>query len=243
MYFPISQFLKRLDSSFILLIVLLFGFTVPPPVAATPTAPPVASEEQSGANSDAEETAVTSVIQEVFAEVPILIALPRPVAAVVPIVGNEHVRPRLKIVRIDVDASIQDVGVTPEGAMSVPDSSVDVGWFSLGTGFGEIGSAVVGGHNRWDGVAGAFYRLEELDIGDFIFVVDAQGASTTFVVRETRMYDPTDDATDIFTSDEGIHLNLITCSGEWDPSTRSYTKRFVVFSDLLSSVLSRETNL
>jgi len=60
-----------------------------------------------------------------------------------------------------------------------------------------------------------------------------KGASITFVVKEIRRYDPLQDATDVFTSKTGAHLNLITCDGVWDASKKSYTKRLIVFTDLV----------
>lgn len=161
--------------------------------------------------------------------------IPAPVANVAP----EHHVPsphaHLLIPRIGVDAAIDDMGLTADGAMAVPDSTVTVGWFSLGTRPGDVGSAVIGGHNVWDGTAGAFTRLEELTIGDVMTVVDIHGVSTTFIVRATRTIDTDADATEIFTSyDNGAHLNVITCDGTWDNYTQQYAKRLVVFTDLLS---------
>ncbi len=141
----------------------------------------------------------------------------------------------LIIPEIHVNATIKSLGETSAGAMAVPANRTDVGWFNLGAIPGETGSAVIGGHNYWNG-SGVFARLDELVAGDSLSVVDAKGVLTTFVVRETRLYKPTDDATDIFTSDSGSHLNLITCAGVWDTSTKSYTKRLVVFADEVPNV-------
>lgn len=138
---------------------------------------------------------------------------------------------RLTIPSIDVDTAIVNVGLTVEGDMAVPDSTVDVGWFSLGTRPGETGSAVIAGHNYWDHRAAVFDRLDQLNIGDVVFATDSNGVSTSFVVRDMRLYDPSDAAPEVFESENGIHLNLITCSGSWDPSTQSFTKRLVVFTD------------
>jgi LPXTG-site transpeptidase (sortase) family protein len=138
----------------------------------------------------------------------------------------------LVIPEIGVNAVIKDMETTPDGAMDVPGNRVDVGWFSLGTTPGEIGSAVIGGHNRWDGGSGVFVRLDQLAVGDVLSVVDKNGVSTFFAVREMRTYEPTDFGGDIFNSEGlGIHLNLITCSGVFDPATGTYTKRLVVFTD------------
>ena len=137
----------------------------------------------------------------------------------------------LIIPKIYVDAMIEDMGYTADGAMAIPNNGIDVSWFSPGTLPGDIGSAVIGGHNVWNGPA-VFKNLDQLIVGDTLTVVDANGIATSFIVREIRMYNPADDATDIFYSQIGVHLNLITCSGDWDPSTKSYTKRLVIFTDL-----------
>jgi LPXTG-site transpeptidase (sortase) family protein len=159
------------------------------------------------------------VEQEAVDETPVLIVEPRTA--------------RLTISSIGVDAVIRDMGLTPDGDMAVPDSTVDVGWFGLGIRPGQQGSAVIGGHNRWDNVSAVFERLDQLQAGDVVSVTDLQGVSSHFVVREMRTYNPTDDATEIFSTSGGVHLNLITCSGVYDPSTKTYTKRLVVFTDAL----------
>lgn len=142
---------------------------------------------------------------------------------------------RIEIPKIRVNADIKDMGLTPAGAMAVPGNRVEVGWFKLGTRPGDKGSAVIGGHNRWASGDGVFVRLNELQIGDTLSVIDAKGVRTSFVVREIRSYDALDtDTALIYHSDSGVHLNLITCSGDWDISTKSYTKRLVLFTDLLS---------
>jgi LPXTG-site transpeptidase (sortase) family protein len=138
----------------------------------------------------------------------------------------------LLIPKIRLDAIIKDEGMTPGGAMAIPGNNLEAGWFDLGTRPGEIGSAVIGGHNRWNNNAGVFGRLNELQKGDVLTVIDANGLATSFTVSGTRLYDPTDNGKSIFDSPSGSHLNLITCSGTWDAKTNSYTKRLVIFTDL-----------
>lgn len=140
---------------------------------------------------------------------------------------------RLKIPKINVDAVIKEMGITPDGAMAVPGNRVDVGWFRFGTRPGQIGSAVIGGHNRWDGGVAVFHRLDQLKKGDIVSVVDAKGTSTSFVVRDMRTYDANDTQSGIFESVSGAHLNLITCSGTLDPVTQNYATRLVVFTDAI----------
>lgn len=141
----------------------------------------------------------------------------------------------LKIPRIGIDAVIKEMGVTSGGAMAVPGNRTEVGWFSLlGAHPGEMGSAVIGGHKRWDSRTGVFANLDQLAKGDVLSVVDAEGVSTAFIVRNIRSYNATDTDTGIFESGHGNHLNLITCSGVWNPVTKSYSQRLVVFTDAVS---------
>ena len=139
----------------------------------------------------------------------------------------------IKIPKINVDSSIESVGLTPNGAMDVPKSQETVGWFELGTHPGENGSAVMAGHyGIKNGIGSVFDKLYQLRPGDKIFVEDDKGALSTFVVSGNRRYDPTDNALAVFSSSDGkSHLNLITCEGNWNMDTETYSKRLVVFAD------------
>lgn len=119
---------------------------------------------------------------------------------------------RLTIPKIGVDATIVQVGVAPDGSMDTPKGPADVAWFNLGPYPGDEGSAVISGHYGWkDNIPAVFDDLHTLHKGDKLYVEDEQGVTTTFVVRETRVYDEHQDATDIFVSHDGTaHLNLIT---------------------------------
>lgn len=140
---------------------------------------------------------------------------------------------RLKIPSIGVDAAIEYVGLTPDGAMDMVNGPVNVAWYSLGPRPGEEGSAVIGGHFGWGGgVPSVFDRLHELNVGDTFSIEGANGSIIYFVVRETRVYEKDADATDVFTSSDGkAHLNLIACEGVWDAVSNTYPQRRVVFAD------------
>lgn len=141
---------------------------------------------------------------------------------------------RLKIPSISVDTTIEQVGLTPDGAMGVPSSQNTVAWYKPGKHPGEKGSAVISGHfGTWDdGEQSVFDDLHTVQKGDKIYIEDDAGGVTTFVVRETRNYDKDADTSDVFKSNDGkSHLNLITCAGDWNYSQKSYTDRLVVFTD------------
>ncbi len=140
---------------------------------------------------------------------------------------------RLKIPSIKVDATIEHVGLTPDGAMDVPKDPVNAAWFDRGPRPGEKGSSVIDGHfGTADGSPAVFDDLHELDPGDKLYVEDEKGTTTLFVVRELRKYDPDADASSVFSSRDGrAHLNLITCIGTWNTAEQSYSDRLVVFTD------------
>lgn len=140
---------------------------------------------------------------------------------------------RLNIPKLNIDARIEHVGLTPEQAMDVPKNIKNVAWFELGSRPGEEGVSVIAGHYGWKGgEASAFDSLYKLRKGDKLYVVDEKGATTTFVVRESRRYDSKADAGEVFGSLDGkAHLNLITCEGTLDKNKKGYTERRVVFTD------------
>lgn len=145
----------------------------------------------------------------------------------------------LKISKINVDASFQYNGLKSDGTMEIPNNVVDVGWFTGSVLPGEKGTSVITGHVAQirGGVLtmpGVFIDLKKLSAGDTLTVLNDKGESFTFAVRETRNYDPSADATDVFMAkDNGAHLNIITCEGTWHPDQLSYSQRLVVFTDLV----------
>ncbi len=140
---------------------------------------------------------------------------------------------RLIIPVLAIRAVIEPVGVVPSGQMAVPDNTADVGWFKLGPYPGQKGSAVIAGH--FDGIhgePGVFMNLYTLKKADRVSVEYADGRSVGFAVRESRIYPP-GYADEVFASTDSAHLNLITCDGLWDGTMKSYTKRLVVFTDIM----------
>ena len=140
---------------------------------------------------------------------------------------------RLKIPKLAVDAGFEYVGLAPDGAMDKPKSLDAAAWFELGTRPGETGSAVIAGHYGYrNGKLAVFDKLYKLRKGDKLYVEDDRGVITTFVVRESRRYDPNADASDVFGSnDGGAHLNLVTCAGVWNEASQTFSQRLVVFTD------------
>lgn len=156
-----------------------------------------------------------------------------PAAGVQSIQESTGLPVRLVIPKIDVDTTVEYVGLLTDGAMGAPQDPAKVGWFNLGPRPGDIGNAVIDGHFGWkNNIPAIFDNIDTLRKGDYLYVVDTTGATTTFVVRELRIYAETAGAEDVFHStDEKVHLNLITCEGVWNAVSKSYSGRLVIFTD------------
>ena len=140
----------------------------------------------------------------------------------------------IKIPKIKVQAAVETVGLTAQGAVGVPKGPANAAWFGLGPRPGESGTAVIDGHyGIWkNGQATVFNKLHELRPGDKLYVTDDRGSITAFVVRRLKIYSQREDAAAVFNAgDDKSHLNLITCEGVWDKVKKSYSGRLVVFTD------------
>ncbi|MEK7657661.1 MAG: class F sortase [Patescibacteria group bacterium] len=140
---------------------------------------------------------------------------------------------RLKIPSINVDAPVEYVGLTPDGAMDVPKGPVNVAWFNLGPRPGENGSSVIAGHYGWkNNIPAVFDNLHKLRIGDKIYIEDEKGANIVFVVRKIQIYGKNKDASGVFYSSDGkAHLNLVTCTGVWNKTEKTRSDRLIVLTD------------
>lgn len=143
---------------------------------------------------------------------------------------------RIIIPKINVNASIDSLGLTPEGDLGAPDEIANAGWYNAGPRVGSPGSAVIDGH--FGGTASkpaVFDKLHTLQIGDIVNVEDTDKKIHAFVVREKQLFQPDEDASTVFRShDNKAHLNLITCQGVWINRQETYSSRLVVFTDLLT---------
>ena len=137
---------------------------------------------------------------------------------------------KLIIPKLAIDADVLPMGLTEEGDMESPLTNQDTGWYKYGSRPGNEGSAVIDGHFGLNGEA-VFGKLSQLVPGDVISIVDDRGDKVSFSVREIKEYDRESDAEEIFNRQDGAHLNLITCNGEWEAKQATYSKRLIVFSD------------
>jgi len=140
---------------------------------------------------------------------------------------------RLRIPKIEIDTSVVPVGLRPTGSLDLPDSFVEVGWYSGGPTPGELGPAVIVGHvDSTQGIA-IFWRLRELAPGDTFQVDRADGTTATFKILEVEQFPqdafPTEN---VYGNIRYAGIRLITCSGTFSTVTRHYDQNTVVYGTL-----------
>lgn len=138
---------------------------------------------------------------------------------------------RLRIARLGIDAPVAPVGRTLTGAMDVPASPWEIGWFAEGVAPGLPGNAVLAGHvDAPGGGRGVFAQLRRLRAGDRVSVTLADGTRIAYRVHRRAVYPvAASPMEEIFGPAEQSRLNLITCSGPWRGTT--YGNRLVVYAE------------
>jgi sortase (surface protein transpeptidase) len=110
-------------------------------------------------------------------------------------------------------------------------------WYKLGPTPGAIGPAVILGHINGDGQQGIFAKLNQLKPGDQVKVTRADGRTAVFTVTKLQQIPKTGFPTQqIYGDTPDAQLRLISCTGTFDKSARSYRDNIVVFATLTSVV-------
>ncbi len=146
----------------------------------------------------------------------------------------------LSVPAIGVDASLIDLGRTPDGAIEVPsldDPDSKPGWYENSPVPGTLGPAIILGHvdSREFG-PGVFFSLNQLKPGDAIDVTRKNGTVAIFTVDTVRTVQKSDFPTsEVYGNLDHAGLRLITCGGEFDENARSYESNIIVFASLAGS--------
>jgi len=140
----------------------------------------------------------------------------------------------LEIPAIGVNTGeLVDLGLTPSGAMEVPDGATTAGWFALSPVPGEPGPSVLAAHVDYKKVPGVFARLDKMKVGDTAVVRRADGTPVHFVAYRVEHFAKSAFPTqDVYGNTEGPELRLITCGGSFDKASGHYRDNVVVFARL-----------
>ncbi len=172
-------------------------------------------------------------------ETPVAVPTPRPTAvidvpiapATVPPVAPAAPAPtELTIGGLGVDMPIVPVGVQEDGSMEIPKQPSVAGWYRYSSApSSDTGALVLAAHvdSRIYGL-GPLSELRYAEAGESVTVVDAAGTpreytieSVTYIARSALP------VSDLFQRTGESSLVIITCGGEFDEATRSYSDNVV----------------
>lgn len=137
----------------------------------------------------------------------------------------------LHVPSLNIEVTIQPVGLTPEGNMDVPPIETVLGWYKHGVYPGNPGAAVLAGHTGHPNKPSLFRQFEKLGKKEQIIVRDAHNAKAVFEIAETATYTPESAPRErIFGSSPNAQLAIITCAGEWKPRENTYSHRYVIYA-------------
>ena len=137
----------------------------------------------------------------------------------------------LEIPAVDIDTDVTEGGVivNKQGQLewqTVPFIAVQYRERAL---VGARGNAVISGHVVTIAEGNVFRNLYKVSLGDEVHVETADG-KFMYIVDEVKLVPPTDIS--VMEQTKGPMLTLITCGGEFDTKTRSFSDRQIVVAHL-----------
>ncbi len=143
---------------------------------------------------------------------------------------------QLLIPILNVHRPVEAVGVNRYGFMNLPSNGWNAGWYNGGSVPGAPGDAIIEGHAGYPDQPMLFGHLSSLHRGDQIVVVLADQSKRLFeVVSMTTV--PVGVAPPGMGDAAGApRLTLITCTGSFDATHFSYSRRLVVEASYVGRV-------
>ena len=140
----------------------------------------------------------------------------------------------LKIDSLGINARVRPMGVNSIGAIQAPVNIYDSGWYSGSSKPGTYGAMFIDGHASGATRQGLFAYLDKLQTGNIVSIEKGDGEVLNYKVVhvETVSKDGVDMNKVLHTyggAKEG--LNLMTCTGKWIASEKTYDNRVVVYTE------------
>ena len=187
---------------------------------------PTAGEDASSVPSSPAPPAPTAEISVPSAPATLEAPQPAPPSPVQLVIGD-----------LAVDMPVTPVGVTSDGSMEVPDDPFVAGWYRFGAAPGSAeGATVIAAHvDSVDDGLGPLAWLRDAQAGTSIQVVTGDGTVTTYSVQ-TVQYIPRAQLPvgELFARTGPRSLVLITCGGEFDAATSSYSDNVVLIASAVT---------
>lgn len=145
-----------------------------------------------------------------------------------------HVAPpvELAVPVLAIRSELVGLRLNADGSLQVPSSYGQAGWYRDGSSPGTVGvPAILVGHVDSHTGPGVFYRLHALRPGDQVLIRRADGSTAAFTVYRTAQFAKAGfPAAQVYAPTSRPELRLITCSGRFDRTTRSYLGNLVVYA-------------
>jgi hypothetical protein len=134
---------------------------------------------------------------------------------------------------VDIESPTVPLGKHDDGRLEVPRDAHTAGWWTGRSNPGERGPAVIVGHVDSREGPGAFWELVDLEVGDRVTVDREDGSSVHWRVDAVEEHAKDEFPTEaVYGDTREPTLRLVTCSGFFDPETRSYDANTIVFLTL-----------
>ncbi|MET4137176.1 class F sortase [Pseudarthrobacter sp. PvP090] len=129
-----------------------------------------------------------------------------------------------------INMPIVEVGVSPDGAMEIPEPFNEAGWYRFGPAPGAAaGTAVIAAHVDTTSDSAPFSQLKALAPGTLVTVQREGAAPVTFRVTGVElMAKDAFDGASVFRRDGPPELKLVTCGGRWLDEEQDYGDNVIV---------------
>lgn len=140
----------------------------------------------------------------------------------------------LYIAKLGIAARIMPMGTTAGDSIQAPINIHDAGWYNKSALPGETGALFIDGHASGSTRMGLFAYIDTLKVGDSVEVEKGDGTRLAYIVKKVESVpkDTVDMSSVLSPYEVGTKgLNLMTCTGTWIPSEKTYDHRVVVYTE------------
>lgn len=136
----------------------------------------------------------------------------------------------LTVAGTTINMTVVPVGVSPGGAMEIPDPFDQAGWYRYGPAPGAAsGTAVIAAHVDTTSESAPFSQLKYLSAGTAVRVERQGAVALTYrVVSVELMAKDRFDGAAIFRRSGAHELKLVTCGGKWLDEKLDYSGNVIV---------------
>lgn len=212
----------RLSAVVAAVLLLLTGCATGEPrePSDAPTASSAASPDPADAEPD--QTPPPSATQNLPPSVALAMAPSAPVS--------------LSIPTVNISSELMETGLREDNTLEVPpgDEGSPASWYNGSATPGAIGVSVLLGHvSSFSDASGVFYDLRNLQSGDQVSVVRADGTTAVFEVYKNETYPKDEFPTKaIYFPVPGAEIRLITCDA-YDENNSQHANNLVVYAKLV----------